>query len=105
MLPSKVNPVSIHLSLGDRLKLYIQKNGFPEYFMPKAKTPEFDLLLEFNKTWVARFKSEKNTGHGKSSDNHIEEMRYFLLRKLWSKSQRFVVPRAYDQGAIPNENT
>jgi hypothetical protein len=73
--------------------------------MPKSKTPEFDLLVEFNKTWVARFERERNNGHGKSSDNHIEEMRYFLLRKLWSKSQRFVVPRAYDQGTISDENT
>jgi hypothetical protein len=105
ILPSKVNPVSIQGSLGDRLKSHIQKNGFPEYFMPKSKTPEFDLLVEFNKTWVARFERERNNGHGKSSDNHIEEMRYFLLRKLWSKSQRFVVPRAYDQGTISDENT
>ncbi len=84
-------------SLGERLKAMIQNNDFPPFFMPSQGTPEFNLFVEFNKTWTARFENFDNAPEN-SPDNIIEELRYFLLKKLWSKSQRFVMPRAYSQG-------
>ena len=101
MLPTNDLQAFASQSLGERLKAMISKNNFPSFFMPKQGTPEFDLFVEFNKAWAARFENF-NKASENSSDNKIEERRYFLLKKLWSKSQRFVMPRAYSQESPGN---
>ena len=67
--------------------------------------------MEFNRIWAVRFEYEqllKDSTKNQLEDdvlklkNEIEERRYFLLKKLWSKSQRFVMPRAYSQESPGN---
>ena len=94
------------VSLGDRLK-FMNSELYPSFSMPNKGTPEFDLFLEFNRTWAVRFEYEQSSKRSTENQheekaeklkNKIDELRYFLLKKLWSKSQRFVMPRAYSQG-------
>jgi hypothetical protein len=101
ILPTSVPQDFPIQSLGERLKSMIQKNQFPSFFMPSSGTPEFDLFVEFNKLWASRFNTKKSPTET-STDNKSEELRYFLLKKLWSKSQRFVISRAYSQEKIAN---
>jgi hypothetical protein len=110
VLPGNNSQGDRYVSLGDRLKL--MKSEFnPSFSMPNKGTPEFDLFKEFNKTWAVRFEFEhllKRTTERQSEEkikelkNKIDELRYFLLKKLWSKSQRFVMPRAYSEGSKGN---
>ena len=97
-------------SLGDRLKS-MKPDFTPSFSMPSEGTPEFNLFMEFNRIWAVRFEYEqllKDSTKNQLEDdvlklkNEIEERRYFLLKKLWSKSQRFVMPRAYSQESPGN---